>query len=138
MYMILFIIIIIVLFMIISHWYKIMTKIIWFTKQKNLGKQIFISCATKIIKQQGENCKYIIQNENDLCFTFDHLFNWGYILGNIDYKWAGKSQNDNDGSEGFNADTKFFVRARAQAMRFSLPPLSAFIDMGPIRSADQD
>ena len=80
----------------------------------------------------------IIQNENGLCFTLDHLFNCGYILGNIDYKWAGKSQNDNDGSEGFNADTKFFVRARAQAMRFSLPPLSAFIDMGPIRSADQD
>ena len=30
--------------------------IIYFTKQKNLREQIFISCVTKIIKQQGKNC----------------------------------------------------------------------------------
>ena len=81
--------------------------------------------------------KSIDKHNVDIDFMMKYKY-CGYILGNIDYKWAGKSQNDNDGSEGFNADTKFFVRARAQAMRFSLPPLSAFIDMGPIRSADQD
>ena len=53
-------------------------------------------------------------------------------------KKNGTLQTDNNLSEGFNADTKFFVRAGTWAKEICPQPISAKKEIGPRWSADQD